>query len=138
MTAEEVRRLLDSCSALIREEDSHVSIGNAQSEEGHEDEAYEDDAVASVAYTVRALATAEPQEVAWAGRCAYEAADFFVTRKLGDEDEGAVSAHPIVQRELTRQRRDISDLSGAGHNLLAAANQLRERAISEGATFFDE
>jgi uncharacterized protein YjaG (DUF416 family) len=74
-----------------------------------------DDALASLAYAVRALLTPDPQEVAWAARRAYEAADQAAIRTLGlqpglPDTEIAIKSHPLVQREIVRQRRDFDFL----------------------------
>jgi hypothetical protein len=71
-----------------------------------------EDAIASLSYAIRCLATADPQEAAWAARRAYEAADQLAIFDLAGDDKGlpaeeALIFHPIVQTELERQDRDI-------------------------------
>lgn len=71
-----------------------------------------DDALASLAYASECLRNSDAQEAAWAARRAYEAADQAAIRILdiqpGTPDaERTILAHPVVQRELERQERDI-------------------------------
>ncbi|MBC5764486.1 DUF416 family protein [Ramlibacter albus] len=75
-----------------------------------------EDAASSVAYAVRTLTTAEPQEAAWAARCAYEAADQAAIIELGitvgsKDAEARILAHRWVQRELARQEHDLRNLT---------------------------
>lgn len=102
---------LRQCVALISDEEV-CSEENA---------AYAEDAVASVAYTIRARLTGDPQEAAWAARRAYEAVDRFVVSQLSSaiverDLEGRVASHPLVQAELQRQQADLQDLQAAGAN----------------------
>jgi uncharacterized protein YjaG (DUF416 family) len=118
-SANELEAILGRCMALIPGE-----------EDASEEAAYADDAVASVAYTIRALLTADPQEAAWAARRAYDAVDHFIANQLNQsiierELEGAIAAHPLVQAELQRQQADLRDLQSAG-----AQGQLSEKVIS--------
>jgi len=93
-----------------------------------------DDALSSLAYAIRALLTEEPQEVAWAARRAYEAVDHAAIRMLGvqpglPDTEIAIKLHPLVQREITRQRRDIDILfSKPGKGSISA---VRNYALTE-------
>jgi hypothetical protein len=51
--------------------------------------------------------------------------------------EARVLAHPIVQAELARQRRDIDELDSApAQDLGAVVARLRDRAKVEAASFF--
>jgi uncharacterized protein YjaG (DUF416 family) len=72
-----------------------------------------DDALSSLAYAIRCLINPDPQEAAWAARRAYEAADQVAIRVLGIQPglmnaEAAIKSHGLVQRELARQRSDLS------------------------------
>jgi len=93
-----------------------------------------EDALASLAYAIRALLTADPQEAAWAARRGYEAADQAAIRLLGiqpgpQEAERAIREHPLVQQELGRQRRDLLLIAtDAGVDALSA---LRDLALAE-------
>jgi hypothetical protein len=77
--------------------------------------AYAEDAIASLAYSIRCLITGDPQEAAWAARRAYESADQAAINQLRaefgrDGAESDIAAHGIVQRELRRQVRDLRSL----------------------------
>jgi hypothetical protein len=94
---------LDEVMALLPEESEDWAIGHALA----------DDALSSLAYAIRCLLKPDPQEAVWAGRRAYEAADQAAICVLGVQpgsptDEAAIKSHNYVQRELARQRRDLS------------------------------
>jgi uncharacterized protein YjaG (DUF416 family) len=127
MSSEQVRAERDRCVALVPGEDDEPWVA---------EQAYADDACAAVAYALRALDTGEPQEAAWAGQRAYEAADHHVVHRLGVEGESKVLAHPIVQAEIARQRRDIDALLGARRDSVELFVSLRERARVEAPGFF--
>ena len=96
---------LDEVMSLLPEESDDWVIGYALA----------DDALSSLAYSIRCLLTLEPQEAAWAARRAYEAADQAAIRVLGvqpglPETEAAIRSHDFVQRELARQRNDLFQL----------------------------
>lgn len=79
--------------------------------------AYADDAIASLAYSVRCLIKKDAQEAAWAARRAYESVDQAAIKALnpelnGPESEARIRSHPVVQRELQRQLRDLQLLRG--------------------------
>jgi uncharacterized protein YjaG (DUF416 family) len=72
-----------------------------------------DDALSSLAYTIRCMLSGEPQEAAWAARRAYEAADQAAIKIMNVDfkkpgTEVGLLASPIVQRELSRQHRDLT------------------------------
>lgn len=94
---------LDEVMNLLPEESDDWVVGHA----------LVDDALSSLAYAIRCLLTPEPQEAAWAARRAYEAADQAAIRVLGVQPglpntEAAIKSHNFVQRELSRQRNDLS------------------------------
>lgn len=94
---------LSEVMGLLPEESDDWTIGHALA----------DDALSSLSYAIRCLLTPEPQEAAWAARRAYEAADQAALRVLrvqpGSPDtEAVVVSHGFVQRELARQRNDLS------------------------------
>ncbi|PKQ18860.1 MAG: hypothetical protein CVT66_11860 [Actinobacteria bacterium HGW-Actinobacteria-6] len=94
---------LDEVMSLLPEESDDWVIAHALA----------DDALSSLAYAIRCLLTPEPQEAAWAARRAYEAADQAAIRVLGVQPglpstEPAIKSHGFVQRELARQRNDLS------------------------------
>jgi uncharacterized protein YjaG (DUF416 family) len=94
-----------------------------------------DDAIASLCYTVRHLLNGDPQEAAWAARRSYNAADQAATKLLDidlvPESEKQILSHPTVQRELSRQERDIGLLKGqSGRGLLEVKRlSTRERFL---------
>jgi uncharacterized protein YjaG (DUF416 family) len=97
---------LDEVMGLLPEESDDWVIGHALA----------DDALSSLAYSTRCLLSLKPQEAAWAARRAYEAADQAAICALGIQPglphtEAAIKSHEIVQRELSRQRRDLALLS---------------------------
>lgn len=72
-----------------------------------------DDALSSLAYSIRCLLKPEVQEAAWAARRAYEAADQAAIRILAiqpglPDAEMKIKSHDCVQRELVRQRNDLA------------------------------
>ncbi|MBB4189887.1 hypothetical protein GGE45_002733 [Rhizobium aethiopicum] len=75
-------------------------------------DALAEDALASLCYSIRAKIAPSVQEVAWALRRAYEAADqvaiYLLRRDSREPSEEEILMHPVVQRELSRQRRDRS------------------------------
>lgn len=127
MSGEQVRADLQRCMELIPGEDDEPWV---------DEQAYADDAASAIAYTLRAIESGEPQEAAWAARRAYEAADHYVIHRLGIEGESQVLAHPIIQAELSRQRRDLEELLGAGQESVGLFVQFRDRARAEAPAFF--
>jgi hypothetical protein len=56
--------------------------------------------------------------------------------RLGVEGESHLLAHPIVQAELLRQRRDLDELLGAQQESVELFIRLQDRARAEGPQFF--
>jgi uncharacterized protein YjaG (DUF416 family) len=127
MSVDQVRVALIRCEALIP--------GEAE-EPWLDEQPYADDAASAIAYTLRAVKSGEPQESAWAARLAYEAADHHVIHRLDIESESQVLAHPIVQSELSRQRRDLEELLEAREESRGLFVRFRDRARTEAPTFF--
>jgi uncharacterized protein YjaG (DUF416 family) len=127
MSVDQMDLALSRCLALIPDEDDEPWI--------HE-QAYADDAASAIAYALQTLKVGEPQESAWAARRAYEAAGYFVTHRLGIESNSQVQAHPIVQSELSRQRRDLDELLEARQESRELVVRFRDRARAEAAEFF--
>ncbi|HET7865154.1 MAG TPA: DUF416 family protein [Burkholderiaceae bacterium] len=93
-----------------------------------------DDALSSLVYAIRCLLTPEADEAAWAARCAYESIGRAALRVLSvpagtPQVEAQVLAHPWVQRELERQRRDLEALLADRSD--AAIHALRQRVSAE-------
>jgi uncharacterized protein YjaG (DUF416 family) len=128
MRADQVGLALSRCMALVPGEDEQPWV---------DEQPYAEDAATAIAYTLGALASGDPQEAAWAARCASEAADYRVMYGLGVESEARVVAHPIVQRELSRQRRDLEEVVEAREASPALVARIRDRARSEASSFFD-
>jgi hypothetical protein len=107
---------------------------------------YADDAIAALAYALRAAVGAESQDAAWSARRAYEAADQFVIRLLDIDlnlpnSETEILGHHIVQRELKLQARDLEDLAAPGRGPEQVAQSIRRLALqaqSDGKRFFVE
>jgi uncharacterized protein YjaG (DUF416 family) len=129
----EVRSAIEACTELIPEEDDGPWIMEQASAE---------DAGAAVAYALRCRQSGQAKEAAWAARRAYEALDHYVinrenidTNKPGAEQR--VLQHPLVQAELARQSRDLSEVLGVvDPDLPKIAARLRDRAATESAVFF--
>jgi uncharacterized protein YjaG (DUF416 family) len=127
MGVSDIDAALSRCMALIPDEDVEPWI---------DEQAFADDAVSATAYALETLKSGEPQESAWAGRRAFEAAGYHVSHRLGVESYSDVVAHPVVQRELSRQRRDLDELLAARQEPPELVVRLRDRARTEAATFF--
>lgn len=98
-----------------------------------------DDAGAALGYALRYLKTGESQEVAWAARRAYEAADYWVTHAggvdvNGPEGEKRALHHPVVQAELKRQEADLEELESADASSIGKViARIRERARKDAS-----
>lgn len=100
-----------------------------------------DDALSSLVYAIRCLLSPDADEAAWAARCAYEsigrAALHALRLQAGTpEAETQLLAHPWVQRELERQRRDLSAL--LADRSPAAIRVLQQRSSAEDLLTADE
>jgi uncharacterized protein YjaG (DUF416 family) len=133
MTATEIQASIDVCTALVPDEDERPWVSL---------QPYAMDAVSAVTYAVRARQTGDSQEAAWAARCAYESLDYYVV-DLEDIDTSVpgasdrVMAHPLVQAELFRQRRDLDDLLRVeGQDEISVIAKIRERAQTDAIVFF--
>ena len=106
-------------------------------------EGQDTDAITSTAYAIRARLTGVIQEAAWAARHAFDNLYFYLTdpipsKEFTPEAEQRVLAHPLIQAELQRQRRDLSDLTELVRdkgNLISTILRLRARA-KEAAQHF--
>jgi uncharacterized protein YjaG (DUF416 family) len=98
---------------------------------------YAQDALTSLAYSIRYMLSHDTQEAVWAARCVYEAVDTYVIERddidtnLPDA-ETQILRDPVVQAELARQARDLGELKAVGSRLsedfLAT---IRQRSIAE-------
>jgi uncharacterized protein YjaG (DUF416 family) len=130
MTSAQLQSLIDDCMKLIPREDEVPWVPEQPAAE---------DAGAAVAYALRCRQNGRGQEAAWSARRSYEAQDHCVINREGinvnvQGSESRVAAHPAVQVELARQRRDLDDLSNTGDPRDAAA-RLRARAKTESMSF---
>ena len=120
---------IETCSSLIPDE-----------ADGWEEETqpYAEDAAAAVAYALRARLTGSSQEAAWAGRRAYEAIDYFVSKSADRFDlqtDAEALEHPLLQAELNRQLRDLRELAASPSDELLRS--LLERSQRESEEFFE-
>jgi hypothetical protein len=100
-----------------------------------------DDGLSSLVYAIRCLLTPEADEAAWAARCAYESIGRAALQALRvpagtPEAEAQVLAHPWVQRELERQRRDLAAL--LADRGAVAIRVLQQRSSAEELLTADE
>jgi uncharacterized protein YjaG (DUF416 family) len=112
MSNEQIQEDLDACLELIRDENE----GQWSSLR-----AYAEDAVAAVAYALRARQSGKSQEAAWAARRSYEAIDYFVVSQKAintnePDAEKRIIAHPLIQKELVRQWEDLNELERLVHD----------------------
>jgi len=133
MTAAEIQSNIDAALQLTPAEDDGPWVP---------EQAAAEDAGAATAYALRCRQSGKGQEAAWAARRAYEALDHFVIaqEKLDVNAPGAearVLKHPLVQAELQRQKRDLSELLVADKNTAKpSAAQFRARAATEARGVF--
>lgn len=130
LSPSQLQESIDSCMELIPQEDDGPWVLT---------QAAAEDAAAALAYALRCRQSGEAQEAAWAARRAYEAVDHFVISREGIDvnragSERAVLSDPIVQAELSRQHRDLSDLRTASN--ADVVERIRSRAKSEAAHIF--
>ncbi len=106
------------------------------------DQHWAEDAAAAVAYALYARQNGSSQDAAWAARRACDALDDFVmTQEDIDTDiPGAyerITSHRLVQAELMRQQRDLSELVAADQkDVSAIAQKMCQRAKAESISAF--
>lgn len=114
-------------------------------EDTKEETAYAEDAATSVAYTIEARLTDDPQKAAWAARRAYAAVGHFMMSQLDSttitpEHVRFALSHPLVQAELRRQQADLEELqlASAEKSLPAGViSELRDRARRDAELFLN-
>ena len=101
-----------------------------------------EDAVASVAHAIASLTPERSREAALAADRAFNAAFYFVEAQLMTEGPQPSLEqelqHPIVQKELQRQRRDLDELNaaiGSQSDAPSVIAKIRQRAEREVADF---
>jgi uncharacterized protein YjaG (DUF416 family) len=132
--SETTKKDLDYCMSLIPDYDSYYFEGQENAE----------DAIASVAYTLRTELGGDSQDAACAARRAYDSLVHHITAR--DDLDWNVPTHrsrlvsdPLVQAEFRRQRADMADLQAATKQKIYAAEvivRIRRRAEEESAFFF--
>jgi uncharacterized protein YjaG (DUF416 family) len=105
--------------------------------------AYAEDAVSAVAYCLRCLLSGEAQDAAWAARRVYEALDQFVIARDDITPGAAGTEHrilqdPLIQAELQRQKRDLTDLQSVDNPSSDLLEMLRVRSSAEQAIVVPE
>ena len=126
-------KLANNCFISIPSEDDAWRQG----------EPYAEDAGAVVTFAVRAYSSDVPENAVHAARRVYEAVDNFVTSRneangISHIDEQKVLAHPLIQRELGRQRYDLEWLEAYRENSLDGEilRELRARSQRDALTVF--
>jgi uncharacterized protein YjaG (DUF416 family) len=108
---------------------------------------YAEDAAAALVYALRSRLTGDAVEAVRSARRAYESFDHLVQAQAGidpitPEDEAAILSHPLLQRELSRQLRDLQELAAVPRLDVADASVLLEamlaRAREEGEEVFGD
>ena len=133
MSSEELQQNIDLSMELAPDEDDEPWVP---------DQHWAEDAAAAVAYALCTRQNGKSQEAAWAARRAWEALDDFVTTQedidtdIPGEYERVLS-NPLVQAELMRQQRDLSELVAADRkDVSAIAHKMRQRAKAESISAF--
>jgi len=93
-----------------------------------------EDAAAAVVFTLECLKDDSVQSACWAAGRAYAAVDNYIASRMDGTniDGDRIINNELVQSELFRQERDISQL--ISRSVIVA--ELRRRSESESATFF--
>jgi hypothetical protein len=101
-----------------------------------------DDAAAALTYALRAVASGDPNDAAWAAECVYNALHAFLQDQGFDPaapgGEEALVSHPLVQAELRRQADDLRALRNLGAAGLSPRplDVLRDRADDTARRIF--
>jgi hypothetical protein len=142
MTDNEVEVEIDTCMPLIPQEDDGPWVA---------EQALAEDAASAVAYALRCRQSGESQEAVSAAHSTYSALDYFLVDRY-DPPDGKVHglthpevqaellrvlADPLMQVELSHQRRDLDELLAAGERegpMVIA--RLRDRARDDAKSVF--
>lgn len=133
MTGDEVQANINACVALISRDDDMNLDAKA---------AYAEDAISSVVYALTCRQNGDSQEATWSAQCACASVDYFTTSREKFvpnpvSDPSRVFAHPLMQAELARQRRDVDELLRvADEDVRQVAARFRDRAKAESKVFF--
>jgi uncharacterized protein YjaG (DUF416 family) len=135
MTEDEVQSNVSACMALIPpDDDMSLPVESA----------YGEDADVAVIYALTCLQNGSSQDAMWAARRVTDSIYHFVSIRedVFSTRRGALKrelAHPLIQAELARQRRDIDELLGAAEadaDVRQTAERFRERAKGEAGIVF--
>ncbi|HEY4238185.1 MAG TPA: DUF416 family protein [Kofleriaceae bacterium] len=88
-------------------------------------------AASAIAHAVHSLFEGSPLDASAAARRAYDAHVEFVIVRVGVGSPRDAMAHPVVQAELARQARDLSDIASAQPGSSALWSRLRARTVAE-------
>jgi hypothetical protein len=101
--------------------------------------AYIEDSITVCMYAMECLKAGGHQEAVWAGEVARQCVwqivdDYFENESFATESILKVESHSIVQRELSRQERDVAELAAAGSILTPEMiERFRQRSKNEQA-----
>jgi uncharacterized protein YjaG (DUF416 family) len=133
MSGDELQGHIDACMALIPPDDDMTLAVET---------AYAEDAVTAVVYALTCRQNGNSQEAMWSAQCACEAADYFATSREAFvpkpvSNPSRVFEHPLIQAELARQLRDITELLRiVDEDVRQVASRFRDRAKAESKIFF--
>jgi Protein of unknown function (DUF416) len=133
MTGDEMQASIDACMSLIPTDDDLTLDA---------EEAYTEDAISAVVYALTCRQNGDSQEASWSAQCACAAVDYFTTSRekfvpKPVSDPSRVFAHPLMQAELARQRRDLDELLRvADEDVRHIATSFCDRAKAESKGFF--
>jgi uncharacterized protein YjaG (DUF416 family) len=133
MNTEEIQLNIDLSTELAPDDDDEPWVP---------DQHWAEDTAAAVAYALCTRQNGNSQDAALAARRACDALDDFVmTQEDIDTDiPGAyerITSSPLVQAELMRQQRDVSELVAADpKDVSAIAQKMRQRARAESISVF--
>ena len=99
-------------------------------------ELYATDAGAAVTFAIRTWLSCDPQEAVYAAQRVYDAVDNAVnSESFSYLEEEQILCHPLIQRELSRQKYDLEQLetSVAQQTVI---NELRFKAQEDALTVF--
>jgi hypothetical protein len=135
LTKAELETILERCEPFIP----------TGEEDTKEETAYAEDAATSLAYTIEARLTDDPQKAAWAARRAFNAVYDSIMSEIDSttitrEHQEFVRSHPLVQAELRRQQADLKELQLASAEKSFPASvisKLRDRARRDAELFLN-
>jgi uncharacterized protein YjaG (DUF416 family) len=133
MTGGEIQSNVGTCMGLIPPGDDEAL---------HVETAYAEDASVAVVYALTCRQSGNSEEAMWSAQRACSAIEHFTTSRekfvpKPVSDPSRVYAHPLIQAELARQRRDLDELLRvADEDVREIAARFRDRAKAESKIFF--